>query len=684
MTTTPAKIKFIADTAAFTKAIERMETRMKGLKSSGKKIAIIGASVAAAFAAIAKTINVFREQERAERQLEAAMRSTNATRGVSLKYLKDIASQFQEVSTFGDESGLRILQFGVRAGVSKDKLSRFLEATSDVTQALGTSEEAAESYAKQLELAFSKPAEAASVLRSMNIALTAAEQDRLKVLAETNNTAEAQEFILQKLEGRFGGMSREAAEGSGVWKQLGGVWSDFIEDIGGGISAILEPAARWLVSFFNDTINPFTDKLRSWGILTTTAIHGLFTDMAFGVQVAWAETVAAALGAASKLPFVGDKFKGMADNAVAEVGRIRDAWEEADYAIANAYADRIAAEEERQRRESKGGAPTIPGALTQTGTGTGTGTTATAEDKSPSALSRLQGGSSDDGEAAARAMFIARRAAAAKEKAAADAESQSRVDAIRYENETKSMALQMHLDGMSEKEIAFYERRRELEEEERLLREEERTAENEAELETLRIQKEALLAEEKAYQDESERNEIGHYKSLNTLLGEFGKKSGKLRKLHAVQNLATTVGELVAKTPAQAAEAYAETSKTFPFPIGPALGALHAGLIVANSAVAVSKAKGAISAQQGGIVPGSYTPGDSVPAFLQPGEMVVPIGKPFRNVEADIEARGAAKARAENNTAAETQKEIAVRVIDEGGLSSFIRAEIASEGRDYG
>ena len=144
----------------------------------------------------------------------------------------------------------------------------------------------------------------------------------------------------------------------------------------------------------------------------------------------------------------------------------------------------------------------------------------------------------------------------------------------------------------------------------------------------------------KEFNDKNKKSALAHFGDMLNIAKGFGVKSSALQKAQAVQGIATKIAELTAQTPAAASTAYQNTSEKFPFPIGPALGAIHAGLIVANAAAGISKAKGAISAQAGGIVPGSYTPGDSVPAFLQPGEMVVPIGKPFRNVEADIEARG--------------------------------------------
>jgi len=82
---------------------------------------------------------------------------------------------------------------------------------------------------------------------------------------------------------------------------------------------------------------------------------------------------------------------------------------------------------------------------------------------------------------------------------------------------------------------------------------------------------------------------------------------------------AAAVADITIKTAQSAMNIYAAFS-TIPF-VGPVLGIAGAGAAVAFGAEQVGKV---LSAQRGGIVPGMNQGGDSVPALLQPGELVVP------------------------------------------------------------
>lgn len=84
---------------------------------------------------------------------------------------------------------------------------------------------------------------------------------------------------------------------------------------------------------------------------------------------------------------------------------------------------------------------------------------------------------------------------------------------------------------------------------------------------------------------------------------------------------ATVLADLALALATEPAEAFSKTSAAFPFPIGPALGAAHAALLVVQLTSAASKAAGF---NQGGPVTGGIPGRDSVPAMLSPGELIVP------------------------------------------------------------
>ena len=673
MAESKAKIKFEADTGAYNKAVAGMQKRTQELKGAGDKLGrgfsaigtplkVVGGAIAAIVAAAAFAIKKFREQEVAEVKLAAALKTTNATRGVTLNQLKQIAGEFQTISLIGDEAGLEILQFGVRAGIAKENLAEFLATMADVAAATGKN---AARVARAFQRGFGNATDAVAALNSVAVSLDDTQKAHLKTLFDNGKAVEAQKFILDELRKTYDGTAEALAGGAGRWSQLSGLIGDATEDIGEVIQTWLQPALDGITKWLAEALPAWKEF---WGTddISKTINEIRKISPAFALQIEEMD----------------EQIERMSDLSLSDAGKKKLAGliAKRNSFVANVKVG-LGIDEANNTPKKKG---EVVGEKK-------------AEKKKvaehSSATLRLQESASDDGEDAyrvqqARAGFEARQAIREEElaaKAAAEeAERARRVAEMEYQNETDRTALQMHLDGMNSEMIGFYERRRELEEAERLLLLEERTAENEAELEAVRIQKEALLAEERAANEKEKKDKLAHVGNMLKIAEGFGAKSKALQKAQAAHNLITKIKELTTETPLAAATAYNTTSQLFGLPLGPALGAIHAGLIFANSAAAVSKAKGAISAQQGGIVPGAFTPRDSVPALLQPGEMIVPIGKPFQRVEADIEARGAAKARAENNRADMPPQEVVISFADDGGLSDFLRAEGVKNNRLFG
>lgn len=207
-----------------------------------------------------------------------------------------------------------------------------------------------------------------------------------------------------------------------------------------------------------------------------------------------------------------------------------------------------------------------------------------------------------------------------------------------------------------EEEMALKAEFAELDEEDRILAQE-TNLEN---LTTSQLQRrEALRAfaeeekntKKKAQQDEL-KDEIKFGKSfakINAFLNSEAVKgtkqaTGQLVSLQSSRNStlkgigkAAAVTQLTIDTAKSAMSIYAGFS-TIPI-IGPALGVAGAAAAIAFGAEKISNVR---SAQQGGVVPGTGS-GDIVPAFLEPGEIVVPkaLSPNFQEqfgVEADLDS----------------------------------------------
>ena len=162
-------------------------------------------------------IKKYREQEVAEVKLAAALKTTNATRGVTINQLKQIAGDFQTISLVGDEAGLEILQFGVRAGVAKENLAEFLATMADVAAATGKN---AARMARAFQRGFGNATDAVAALNSVAVSLDDTQKAHLKTLFDNGKAVEAQTFILDRLQEVYGGTAEALADGAGRWSQL--------------------------------------------------------------------------------------------------------------------------------------------------------------------------------------------------------------------------------------------------------------------------------------------------------------------------------------------------------------------------------------------------------------------------------------------------------------------------------
>lgn len=110
--------------------------------------------------------------------------------------------------------------------------------------------------------------------------------------------------------------------------------------------------------------------------------------------------------------------------------------------------------------------------------------------------------------------------------------------------------------------------------------------------------------------------------ALNQGLGAFaGLQRSKNKELQAIGK-AAAITQIGIDTAKGALAAYTNMIIAIPFPpVAIPLGIAAAAAVVATGAQSIADV---VSAQRGGIVPGASMGGDSVPAILEPGELVVP------------------------------------------------------------
>lgn len=150
------------------------------------------------------------ESEQALAQVEARIRSTGGAAGLTSQQLQAMAQQLQDASTFDDDAIMQsqsvLLSF---TNVVGDQFGRAQQAILDLSVAMKTD---LQSATVQVGKALNEPAQALTALQRSGIQFSDAQEDMIKQLVDTGQTAAAQGLILDELERQFGGSAKAARD----------------------------------------------------------------------------------------------------------------------------------------------------------------------------------------------------------------------------------------------------------------------------------------------------------------------------------------------------------------------------------------------------------------------------------------------------------------------------------------
>ena len=101
--------KSLKDAAAASSELSDKQSALGRVLTSGTAvIAGVTAAIAGVVAVSKDLISTYSVQEQAEVRLEATLRATGSAIGMSSKELRDLASSFQELTTYGDEAIIEV------------------------------------------------------------------------------------------------------------------------------------------------------------------------------------------------------------------------------------------------------------------------------------------------------------------------------------------------------------------------------------------------------------------------------------------------------------------------------------------------------------------------------------------------------------------------------------------------
>ncbi len=196
-------------------------------------------------ATIGKVVQLSSRQEKAEKKLSSALKSTGHSAGLTHKQLTLMASGLQSVTNVGDEALIEtqalLLTF---TRIQKDVFPQALEAILNVSEAMGQD---LKSSAVQVGKALNDPITGLTALRRVGIQFSGEQEEAIKKFDKTNDLASAQAIILQELQTQFGGLARSVKNTAvGSFTALGNSFGDMLEQIGSAVSPFLESLSNSL------------------------------------------------------------------------------------------------------------------------------------------------------------------------------------------------------------------------------------------------------------------------------------------------------------------------------------------------------------------------------------------------------------------------------------------------------
>jgi len=210
-----------------TKSMRTAMLQVEGLKMAAK--AMVGFTKDA--------IEKFKEQERVETQLNSVLKSTKNAAGLTATQIKNMATELQGATKFGDEAILNsqnlLLTFTKIGG---DVFPQATEAILNMSEAMGQD---LKTSTIQMGKALNDPVAGISALSRVGVQLSDDQKNMIKSFMDVNDTANAQKIILGELETQFGGSARAAAETfGGKLEQLKNVNGDVMESFGRIVSVV--------------------------------------------------------------------------------------------------------------------------------------------------------------------------------------------------------------------------------------------------------------------------------------------------------------------------------------------------------------------------------------------------------------------------------------------------------------
>lgn len=205
-------------------------------------------------------IEAARDTNKLVAETQSLIESTGGAAKVSVKDVTDLATALSASmgkSLFGDDQIQKAENVILKYRELKVPIADVTRLATDMAQRLGTEPAAA---AETLGRALQKPEDAAGRLAKMGIVLTDAQEAMIKKMIAAGDQAGAQSYLMEQLNGSFGGAAEAAAKADGGMAQMKDRMGEAAETIGGA----LLPVIGKLGGLALDYLIPAVETVATW------------------------------------------------------------------------------------------------------------------------------------------------------------------------------------------------------------------------------------------------------------------------------------------------------------------------------------------------------------------------------------------------------------------------------------
>lgn len=206
-------------------------------------------------AELSACVQEYAEAEKVAKRVEAVWANVGDATGMTTKQLNDYSEALEKNTYFTSESIKEAgLLLAATESLNEEGFKRTLDLSVDLAAAMGTD---VTSAAQTLAKAIQEPESALSRLKTIGVSFTEEEKEQIKALTEANKTYEAQNLILDKVEGKYKDVAKAINDTPvGTLDNIKDTLGDIRENLGGALLDVISPAL--------ETIYGWLTKISEW------------------------------------------------------------------------------------------------------------------------------------------------------------------------------------------------------------------------------------------------------------------------------------------------------------------------------------------------------------------------------------------------------------------------------------